>query len=228
MEARPESPVEEITRVRASDLNRILGLAALWAPNEPQRIVGALLNELVGTFRLAFAFVRVNDPNGGFSIEMSRVAEPGKESRWAQGIDEALKGMLGEAPFQSSGSAQMSIGDVNFSITSTALGIHGELGIVVAGSEKAGFASQPEELVLAVVANQASLALQQAYTRIAEQSSKIETAKDAFGQNQRGPWPGIDSIPGCIALLTKAGEVSVVNRQLMDYFGATIEEIGRW
>ncbi|MBV8834053.1 MAG: PAS domain-containing protein, partial [Acidobacteriaceae bacterium] len=38
----------------------------------------------------------------------------------------------------------------------------------------------------------------------------------------------IDSIPGFVALLTKTGEVDTVNRQLLEYFGATIEEIRQW
>src|SRR5215467_4370472 len=38
----------------------------------------------------------------------------------------------------------------------------------------------------------------------------------------------LDSIPGSIALLTKTGEVEMVNRHLAEYFGATIEDIRQW
>jgi PAS domain S-box-containing protein len=38
----------------------------------------------------------------------------------------------------------------------------------------------------------------------------------------------VDSIPGLVALLTAAGEVSFVNRQILDYTGRTLEELKRW
>src|SRR3974390_2759551 len=99
---------EEITRLRGclSDLNRIMGLPAVWTTGEPSRIVSALLNELVGTLPLSFAFVRLDNPDGGPSIEMTRVAEPLEESTCTQRIGEALTVVLGDAPRKSSLSAR--------------------------------------------------------------------------------------------------------------------------
>ena len=45
---------------------------------------------------------------------------------------------------------------------------------------------------------------------------------------ERESWQLIDSIPGPIALLTKAGEIEMVNHHLLEYFGATIEETRQW
>ena len=38
----------------------------------------------------------------------------------------------------------------------------------------------------------------------------------------------VDTIPGLIATFTPAGEVEFVNRQVLDYFGKTLEELKRW
>src|SRR5262249_10109518 len=38
----------------------------------------------------------------------------------------------------------------------------------------------------------------------------------------------LDSIPGFVALLTKMGEIEIANRHLLDYFGASIEEVRQW
>ena len=38
----------------------------------------------------------------------------------------------------------------------------------------------------------------------------------------------LDSIPGMVALLTASGEVEVVNPQLIEYFGQTVEQLGQW
>ena len=38
----------------------------------------------------------------------------------------------------------------------------------------------------------------------------------------------MDSIPGLVALLTPAGDVEVVNRQVLEYFGQTLEELKQW
>src|SRR5262249_13743900 len=62
------------------------------------------------------------------------------------------------------------------------------------------------------------------------ESSKKEaqTAKDESEHNQREWWRLIDCLPSPIVLLAKTGDVDVVNRYLLDYFGRTIEQIRQW
>ncbi len=38
----------------------------------------------------------------------------------------------------------------------------------------------------------------------------------------------IDTIPGLVAVMTAEGEVEYVNRQILDYFGRTLEELKQW
>ena len=76
-EAAPESPTEEVTRLR-SCLNDLVGMTALPAVStdgEPTQVLSTLFDALLKTLRLAFVFVRLNDPDAGSSIEITRVAE---------------------------------------------------------------------------------------------------------------------------------------------------------
>src|ERR1051325_12026269 len=97
MEAPLESPAEEITRLRdcLSDLVRIMSLPVLSTGGEPSRIASSLLNALVGMLHLSFAFIQLNNPEGGPSLEMTRVAELFEDSTCAREIGEALKVALG-------------------------------------------------------------------------------------------------------------------------------------
>jgi PAS domain S-box-containing protein len=53
-------------------------------------------------------------------------------------------------------------------------------------------------------------------------------ANEEAEKNERESWRVIDSIPGPIVTLTKTGEVDMVNRHLLEYFGTTIERIRQW
>jgi PAS domain S-box-containing protein len=218
-----------------------MALPTLWTGGEQSRIVSTLLDALVGMLRLSFAFIRLNDPEGGPPIEWARVAEPLEGSTCARKIGEALKVSLGDAPLKWPASAQVSIGDVEFSIASTRLGLQGELGVVVAGSQRLDFPGQTEELLLAVGANQTAIGLQQARLlseqkrasreldrRVAQRTRELATAKDESERSERESWRLIDSIPGPIVMLTKTGDVDMVNRHLLEYFGTTIEEARQW
>src|SRR5215472_8996773 len=54
------------------------------------------------------------------------------------------------------------------------------------------------------------------------------TTNDELEKSERQSWRIIDSIPEPIATLTKTGDVDMVNRHLLEYFGTTIEEARRW
>src|SRR5215475_6595263 len=102
-----ESPAEENTRLRGclNDLVRIAALPVLSTGGEPSRIASALLDALAGMLPLSFAFVRLNDPEGGQSFEMTRAAEPLQDSACAREIGEALE-VLGDASLKSPLSAR--------------------------------------------------------------------------------------------------------------------------
>ena len=159
-----ESPTEEVTRLRRclNDLVGIMALPALWAGGEPQQIVSTLLDALLGLLQLAFVFVRLNDPDGGPSIEMMRRSELLESTDSAREFGVALDASRGNAPLKWPSIARVSIGNADFRVASVRLGAQGEIGVVAAGCERPGFPEQTERLLLDVAANQAAMGLQHA------------------------------------------------------------------
>jgi PAS domain S-box-containing protein len=227
-EAAPDSPAEEVTRLRSclNDLVSMMALPAVPTDGEPSQILSTLLDALLRTLRLAFVFVRLNDPDGESSIEITRVAES----------------FAGAAP-------------ADLSLASARVGLHGEIGLVVAGSERRDFPESTDRLVLDIAANQAAVRLQQVQglsgqrrfaaildERVAQRTSELvaanerlkkeisqqQRAAEALPQSEQDARAIIDSIPAGIALMTPEGAVEFVNRQLLEYFGRTFDELKNW
>jgi PAS domain S-box-containing protein len=53
-------------------------------------------------------------------------------------------------------------------------------------------------------------------------------AEAALGEAERESRLIVDNIPGLVALLSATGDVEVVNRRLVEYFGQTLEELRQW
>jgi formate hydrogenlyase transcriptional activator len=53
-------------------------------------------------------------------------------------------------------------------------------------------------------------------------------AEDALRSNEQSLRLILDSIPGQIAVMTAGGEVELLNRQILEYFGKTTEELKNW
>ncbi|HET9384213.1 MAG TPA: PAS domain-containing protein, partial [Gemmatimonadales bacterium] len=64
--------------------------------------------------------------------------------------------------------------------------------------------------------------------RVAQRTRELAIANDALRESERNSRLVVDSIPGLVALLTAAGEVQFVNRQILEYTGRTLEELKQW
>ena len=53
-------------------------------------------------------------------------------------------------------------------------------------------------------------------------------AEDALRESERQSSLIVDSIPGFVVTFTPSGQVEFVNRQVLDYFGKTLDELTRW
>jgi hypothetical protein len=73
--------------------------------------------------RLAYACVRLNDPEAGASMEMVRVAESLEGPPRARQISEAIDSSLGDVPLTWPSRARVFTGDVDLSVVSTRLGL---------------------------------------------------------------------------------------------------------
>jgi PAS domain S-box-containing protein len=68
--------------------------------------------------------------------------------------------------------------------------------------------------LIAIELERAGLALKKALVEIKNSENKLRTI--------------IDTIPGFVCTLSAAGEVNLVNRQVLEYFGKTMEELKNW
>ena len=215
MGAAREYSDEEITRLHdcVNHLVSIMALPAESTAGEPPHVVGTILDALLEMLPAAFVCVRLNDPNGGPSIEIVRVAESWVEAARAHDIRETIASSLGDAHLTSRSRTQICLGDLNLSVGLAPLGVRGEIGTLAAGSLRSDFPTQAERLLLDVAANQATIGLQQ---------------RRLLLQSDRNSRLLVDNIPGLVALLTAAGEVEFVNRQIIEYTGRNLEQMKQW
>src|ERR1700722_580347 len=166
-----------------------------------------------------------------------------------------LNRWLGDDPQKRYLQERSHIGDEEVSLVSCPLGVQREIGVIVAGSRRADFPRDTEALLLGIAANQAVIGLQQARLlseqkrvadeldqsvaqRTAELAAANEVlrkevaerrrAEEALAARKRDLRLIVDGIPGFVALLTPAGEVALVNPQLVENCGRTLEELRLW
>ena len=56
----------------------------------------------------------------------------------------------------------------------------------------------------------------------------IMRAQEALRESERSARSAIDGIAGLVAVLAPNGEVETVNRQFLEYFGRSLEELKNW
>ena len=166
MEQEVEAPAQEIKRLQRciNDLVSLLALPAIWSGNEPSEIVGMLLDVLLRMLGLDFVCARLKGPVTEAPLDILRVADSCKLKVPLQDVGVMLSNWLkgdGENSLAPTGSQ---FGGEDISIFAVPLGVHGETGMIVAGSERADFPSRTESLLLSVAANQASIGLAEAST----------------------------------------------------------------
>jgi PAS domain S-box-containing protein len=167
MDVQPRDPAEEIKGLERciNDLVSVLALPAMWSGGDPSRIVDTLLDALLGMLQVDLVYVRLKDPGGQAPIEMVRCPQSQKQMLQPHEIGEALKPWLGADAQAWPLLIRNPIGPGDLSIVPLGLGLQGEMGVIVAGSERADFPRQTERLILSVAANQASIGLQEARVR---------------------------------------------------------------
>lgn len=231
-----EHPAEEIKRLQRciSDLVGVLALPAMWAGGKPSQVVSTLLEVLMGMLRLDLVYVRLNGSFGEASFEMARRAPSLNLTARPREIGELLDPWLGHDQKNWPALVRIRIGDGDLSLVPLGMGLQREIGMIVAGSQRADFPGQTERLVLSVAANQAVIGLQEARLlseqklvaseldrRVAEGTKELAEAENNFRQI-------VNSIPGLVCTMNATGEVQLLNRPLLEYFGRTAKEMKDW
>jgi len=162
MDVPAQDASEEIKRLQRciNDLVSLLALPAMWSGSEPYQIVHTLLDALQRMLRLDLLYVRLKDPGAEMPIEMVRFAPSQKQMMQPDEIGVLLDPWLGADPQEWPPLLSNPIGHGEIAIVALGLGLQGEIGVIVAGSERADFPLQTERLILSVAANQASIGLQ--------------------------------------------------------------------
>jgi len=178
MDVQPGDLAEEIKRLQRciSDLVSLFALPAMWSGAEPSQIVHTLLDALLRMLQLDLVYVRVKDQGGRLPIEIVRFAPWRKQKILPQEIGQVLEQWLDADPQRWPPQIPNLIGEGDLSIVPLGLGLQGDLGVVVAGSQRADFPRQTERLVLNVAANQASIGLQGA--RLVNEQKQVASELD--------------------------------------------------
>ncbi|WP_343712713.1 PAS domain-containing protein [Inquilinus sp.] len=164
MELQLEPPGEEIRRLKhcINDLISLLALPAVWAGGDLARIADTLLDALAAMLRVDVVYIRLLEQDDGTPIEMARVAQTLGPATQPRDIGVALERELGHASSTWPSTAWIQIAEARLFAALRPLGLHGEIGVVVAGSRRRDFPLQTEELLLTVAVNQAVVALHEA------------------------------------------------------------------
>ena len=229
----PDS-ASEVKRLQRcmNDLVSVLALPAVWSGSEPSRILETLLDALMEILDLDFLYGRVQLDSHGAPIETLRTAQLSIIGFSREEIRHALSHWLGENPQQLSEGVLRHLGGQEVSIFPIRMGIDGELGLIVAGSQRLGFPEQTESLVLNVAANQAAIGLQQALRlneqkrvaseldrRVAERTKELAETNEEL-QLQVGL---LQRIPVAAWTLSPDGTPDFVNQVWLEYTGQTID-----
>lgn len=236
MEPLLENPAWEIKRLQRciNDLVSILALPAIWAGGEPAQIVATLLDVLLGMLRLDFVYARLNVGGSEAPIEMVRVGPARIPAVRPQAIGGVLNHLVGDDPQNWPLVVRNPIGDGEILVMPSRLGLHGEVGMILAASQRADFPGQTERLLLSVAANQAAIGLQEARLlgdqrrvaseldrRVAQRTAELAAANDEL-RLQVGL---LQLIPVAAWTVTPDGRSDFVNQRWLDYTGQTIEYV---
>ena len=257
MKVQLEHPADEIKRLQRcmNDLVSLLALPAMWSGSTPTDIVQTLLDSLLRMLDLDFVYVSLTNLVDAEPSETVRVAQSQEQMFRPRELCTFLNRWLGDDPQQRYLQERSPIGEEEVSLVSWPLGVQREIGVIVAGSRRADFPRDTEALLLGIAANQALTGLQQArllseQKRVAgeldqsvaqrtaelgaaneelrKEVSERKRAEQALAASEHNLRLIVDSIPGFVALSTPAGEVELVNPQLVEYCGRTLEELRFW
>jgi PAS domain S-box-containing protein len=160
------------------DLVALSTVPAAWVGREPPDIAAGLVDVLVNSLYLDFAFVRLCDPSGGMAVEISRGGAWQAFPEWLQ-YHVAVNGRLSRREIVRAidNGAQQCRGIV------IPVGVNAEGGVVAAACDRADFPTEIDQLLLSVAANHAATAFRTA--RLLDAHRRAEEAIRQSAQELR-------------------------------------------
>ena len=236
MDVQYEQAGGEIKRLQRciNDLVSLLALPGIWTVSNPSQILHTLLDALMRMLSLDLISVRLNNPVGEAPVEIVRLAEPRGPMPSTHEICEALSSSFAHNSRKWPPLLRNILGEGDVSIVPLPLGLQGELGIIVAASQRTDFPRQTEALLLSVAASQASIGLQEAQLRIQQkhiadqldQQVAQRTAELAAANAELQLQVGLlQHIPVAAWTLKPDGTPDFVNQVWLEYAGQTLESV---
>jgi PAS domain S-box-containing protein len=163
MATESENPFEEIRHLQRciNDVVSVLALSATWTGGTPSQIVGNSLDALVRVLSLDFIYAQLRQQTDTDVTGVMRVGSTWESKRRPEEIVEKLRPWLENDPEKLPAVASSLFGNSAITVATLPLGVHAEIGVIAAGSQRADFPQQTEKLILDIVANQAVIALKE-------------------------------------------------------------------
>jgi PAS domain S-box-containing protein len=139
----------------------VLALPATWTGGAPSQIVGNSLDALVSMLSLDFIYARLRESTGAPFTELVRIGPSWESKRRPEEIREKLQPWLENDSENLPAIIRTFFGKRAMALVPLQLGMLAEIGIIVAGSQRADFPQQTERLVLNIAANQVAVGLQE-------------------------------------------------------------------
>ena len=174
-----ERSTGEIKHLRRciNDLVSVLAMPATWTGGAPSQIIGNSLDALMSMLSLDFLYARIKESAGTAFTEMVRVGSTWESRPRPEEIGEKLRPWLENDPHKLQAVVRNFFGKPAVTLVPLHLGMHGEIGVIVAGSQRADFPQQTESLVLNIAANQAAIGLQESHLLSAQKHVASELDK---------------------------------------------------
>jgi PAS domain S-box-containing protein len=234
MDEQDKHPGEEVKRLERfiNDLVSLQALPALWSGGDPSQIAHILMDVLHRLLRLDLIYVELKGVSGEAPVEFARVAQSPVMASQVGEIGAELHRLLGDDPQKWPSHARRGFEDRDMSVVPLRLGLHGEIGTIVAGAERADFPEVTEGLLLRVAANQAVLSLHEARLlseqkrlaneldrRIAQRTAELAAANEQL-KLQVGL---LQLIPVAAWTIQPDGTPDLINQNWLEYTGQSVD-----
>src|SRR4051812_24920800 len=142
------------------DLVALSALPAVWAGYQPRQVAEGLADVLLSTLRLDLVYLRLPGQTDGQEVEVARTAGRPTTTDETRSIGRVLAPCLDGDTADPAPSILNPARDGTVRLAIVHIGCDKEDGVLVAGSQQAGFPSEADHLLLTVGANQAAAVLQ--------------------------------------------------------------------